>query len=351
MSNAGRKAAIAITGILLGTTLIGGSLVGQELLARTLEPKAAKEIADAGFTNIDVKFKGREAYLTGHGKTEREMERACKLVESMKGVRWARIEGNTDAPATGDPTDTTSPQVVGENEPTVSIKQGTEGVVLTGRVSTQEEADNLVAEAERVFGSPVDNQLVVNPDVDSQVWVTDLTHALSVSPPITGGSLEANSLGITLGGEVANDTDAAALSSAMDTVHLPFTNGITVAQAPTAELTDDEIATINNTVIGFSMKSYELDTTAQQQLDKVVPLLNKSTKNLTIRGYLSSPHQEQNQARDSKARAQAVADYLISKGVPSSRIIVEGRGTADPIASNDTAAGRVANQRATLTLS
>ncbi len=55
----------------------------------------------------------------------------------------------------------------------------------------------------------------------------------------------------------------------------------------------------------------------------------------------------------SQRRAAAVADYLRSKSpklFPSGRIIVQGRGDADPVASNDTEAGRARNRRVEIVL-
>jgi outer membrane protein OmpA-like peptidoglycan-associated protein len=47
----------------------------------------------------------------------------------------------------------------------------------------------------------------------------------------------------------------------------------------------------------------------------------------------------------SEARAKAVADFLISQGINASRLDYEGRGPDQPIASNNTAAGRAKNRR------
>jgi len=47
----------------------------------------------------------------------------------------------------------------------------------------------------------------------------------------------------------------------------------------------------------------------------------------------------------SEARAKAVVDFLISRGISSSRLDYEGRGPDQPIASNKTAAGRAKNRR------
>ncbi|MGM3099360.1 OmpA family protein, partial [Bacillus cereus group sp. BC327] len=44
-------------------------------------------------------------------------------------------------------------------------------------------------------------------------------------------------------------------------------------------------------------------------------------------------------------RAAATRDYLVSRGVASKRISIDGRGEQEPIADNATAAGRAKNRR------
>lgn len=47
----------------------------------------------------------------------------------------------------------------------------------------------------------------------------------------------------------------------------------------------------------------------------------------------------------SERRAAAAAAYLASQGVPRTRIDATGRGESEPVASNDTAAGKAQNRR------
>lgn len=47
----------------------------------------------------------------------------------------------------------------------------------------------------------------------------------------------------------------------------------------------------------------------------------------------------------SLARADSVRDHLVSRGVDARIVRTEGRGSREPIASNDTAAGRAQNRR------
>lgn len=52
----------------------------------------------------------------------------------------------------------------------------------------------------------------------------------------------------------------------------------------------------------------------------------------------------------SERRADAVAGVLITSGVPSRRVVARGMGLSQPVASNDTAAGRAQNRRVEITI-
>lgn len=76
--------------------------------------------------------------------------------------------------------------------------------------------------------------------------------------------------------------------------------------------------------------------------------LQRKFKSVEVDGYASSEHHpwaEKHNQTLSEERAQAVVDYLISKGVPGNVISAKGFGTSNPVASNDTEEGRVANRR------
>lgn len=67
-------------------------------------------------------------------------------------------------------------------------------------------------------------------------------------------------------------------------------------------------------------------------------------------GYTDSTGGAQLNQRLSVERAQAVTNYLAQHGVNYSHLSAQGRGPADPIASNDTSAGRAMNRRVELYL-
>ena len=52
-----------------------------------------------------------------------------------------------------------------------------------------------------------------------------------------------------------------------------------------------------------------------------------------------------NNDRLSEARAETAASLLVQGGLPPDRIRTQGRGAREPVAANDTRAGRALNRR------
>jgi outer membrane protein OmpA-like peptidoglycan-associated protein len=67
-----------------------------------------------------------------------------------------------------------------------------------------------------------------------------------------------------------------------------------------------------------------------------------------LRGYTDSRGSAQVNLRLSRARAESVRKYMLSKGVPPTLISARGLGEVDPIASNESARGRTRNRRVEL---
>lgn len=68
-------------------------------------------------------------------------------------------------------------------------------------------------------------------------------------------------------------------------------------------------------------------------------------RELMIVGHTDATGTDSYNMNLSRERAQSTADYLMSRGVPSSRVRVVGRGEEEPVASNDSAEGRQLNRR------
>lgn len=103
----------------------------------------------------------------------------------------------------------------------------------------------------------------------------------------------------------------------------------------------------------FPEGGWEIDARGKATLAKLAPVLKTFTgQTILVKGYTDNvpigPELRQRFPTNvdlSKARAQSVANELISGGVPASMISVSGLGEADPVAPNDTAQGRAKNRR------
>jgi len=80
-------------------------------------------------------------------------------------------------------------------------------------------------------------------------------------------------------------------------------------------------------------------------------ILEYNVERIEIAGHTDSQGPETHNASLSQRRAQSVADMLQKFGIPSNKIVAKGYGESAPIASNDTADGRLMNRRVTAVVS
>lgn len=104
--------------------------------------------------------------------------------------------------------------------------------------------------------------------------------------------------------------------------------------------------TMSENMVNFGFDSSELTSAAKANLDKLATVLkNNMDTNINIYGHTDSRGTDAYNLSLSERRAAAVRSYLISQGVASSRMITMGMGEKEPVASNETDAGRAENRR------
>lgn len=102
--------------------------------------------------------------------------------------------------------------------------------------------------------------------------------------------------------------------------------------------------------VTFEFDSAKLTEQAQNRLDNVIAALNASPDvKFSIAGYTDSIGSEAYNQKLSERRAQSVKEYLVEHGISPSRITrVVGYGESNPVATNETEAGRAQNRRVEL---
>lgn len=102
----------------------------------------------------------------------------------------------------------------------------------------------------------------------------------------------------------------------------------------------------------FEFESTTLKPYTQRIMDRLANFLQQnSAYGVAVQGHTDSVGDGGTNLEFSRARAQSVSQALTSRGVASRRISAQGFGERQPIASNDTAAGRRENRRVEVILS
>jgi outer membrane protein OmpA-like peptidoglycan-associated protein len=110
------------------------------------------------------------------------------------------------------------------------------------------------------------------------------------------------------------------------------------------------IVSLSDVLFDFNQAS--LKPGAKEKLAKVSGiLLAYPSLHMNVEGHTDSVGSDDYNLKLSQRRADAVRDYLTSNGISSSSVQSIGLGKADPVASNDNAAGRQQNRRVEMVVS
>jgi chemotaxis protein MotB len=131
------------------------------------------------------------------------------------------------------------------------------------------------------------------------------------------------------------------------------------ADEATIQMLQGRLRVTMNDRILFPSGGYRINERAREHLLKMVPTLQglRNTR-VIVEGYTDTTPVGAEMRREgittnldlSSRRADTVADVLIRGGVPRGIVSADGRGDANPVASNSTPEGRAQNRRIEVTL-
>lgn len=114
---------------------------------------------------------------------------------------------------------------------------------------------------------------------------------------------------------------------------------------------DGQIYLIMPGNITFDSNDASIKAGFQPVLNSVAKVIKEYNKTLVqVNGYTDSTGSTATNNSLSLMRANSIANYLKIQGVDASRILANGYGSSNPIASNATAAGREQNRRVEIVL-
>lgn len=101
----------------------------------------------------------------------------------------------------------------------------------------------------------------------------------------------------------------------------------------------------------FDTNKSNVQGTSATTLDKLAGIFKEYPKsNVLVEGHTDSAGSDEYNMNLSKQRAQSVTDYLISKGISSSRFDTKWYGETQPVGDNSTSEGKAKNRRVELAI-
>jgi outer membrane protein OmpA-like peptidoglycan-associated protein len=239
-------------------------------------------------------------------------------------------------------------------------------VRASGVVRDQDEKTSIVDALNAVFGADkVRSDISVDPGAAPASWVGNFRAALDA---IKGANVDAIFQGdkINVGGasmdDAARDKVIAALKGvvgagvAVGALSDKTAAAVAVANdRATTELASlqsgfgvkDLLFALNDSAVNFASDSAEVPESMAPFLKTAAAHLKqlKAGHVLEIAGYTDNTGDAALNLALSQKRAEAVRQALIKYGADPDMLVAKGYGEADPIASNDTAEGRLKNRR------
>ncbi|EFK59678.1 OmpA family protein [Sphingobacterium spiritivorum] len=159
---------------------------------------------------------------------------------------------------------------------------------------------------------------------------------------LIGGKAGNTAVG-AIAGAVIGGAAGALIGKKMDKQAAEIEN--TVAGAEVIKSDEGIIVKFDEGIL-FDFNKSDLKASAKTNISKLVATLNKEpdTKILVI-GHTDNIGSLAANQKVSEARAAAVKTYAVSQGLNGGRINTEGKNYSEPLASNDTDAGRAENRR------
>jgi outer membrane protein OmpA-like peptidoglycan-associated protein len=230
-------------------------------------------------------------------------------------------------------------------------------VALLAACGTSNQANPALEQARNAFqGAAADPQVASNATLDLRNAEASLRRAEAAQAD--GDTEEANHQAYITSQQVAVARENARYAQARSTV----SNADTARAQARASSLEQQLAelqakqTDRGMVVAvsdvlFATGQSELMPGAENELARLGQVLRDNPEQtIVVEGYTDSTGSSATNLRLSEARAEAVREALVRYGADPRRITIRGMGSANPVASNATAAGRQANRRVEVVL-
>ena len=303
-------------------------------ISSDVKENACKVVSEFGLDCAKVlEVKGRDVLLKGEIGPEIEKNKLLKKVASVRGVRSVE--------------DKLSPYVL--ERPWLKVKISKEQITIEGLLPNSVSIEDIKKLLSQKFPNRnIEIKIMARPKVATADWINDLPDMLDLVAQADDAEIEISDKGIKISGYVSSQAKKVSLVKKLREIaeNLPVINWL-VVKVPEEILLEEALSDIiSEEPITFIPGTAQLTMRSEETLDEIARILKKYPDiKLEVAAYMDSVGDDEYNLELSKKRAENVVNYLISKGVPSERLVAKGYGEANPVASNESAAGRIKNRR------
>lgn len=236
------------------------------------------------------------------------------------------------------------------DEPQFSIQFGRNQLRITGTTVSAEHEAALLQLVREQFKT-ADTQTAFKAAIGvTPEWETASIRLLYLVAATNSANALLDTDGIEIRGTTRNATNfkdrLSFLQSAMPAEKDVVADVLAVVSTPLDTLCRRTFDNLNNQAIRFRQASTSIRRSSYPVLHRLIEFaFNCRQQKFVIAGHSDATGNEAWNLQISRARAQAVADHLVQKGISPNRLLVEGFGSSSPIADNDTVQGREKNRR------
>lgn len=238
-------------------------------------------------------------------------------------------------------------QSLGGDDTSGAARGNSGQVVATGVVPDEATKQMILGRLRALYGRDVVvDEITVGGVAAPKGWAGHIQQMLVPEiRSVSKGELRISGRDIEISGAVADERGRKQVISHMaqalnSSFHI--SNGLEVAASGQKRID----RRLDNRIVEFESGSARLTSSGRKLLDDLTPtLLTLQDQGIEIIGHTDNRGPRASNNALSTARAEAVKDYLVARGMNAGNLISLGAGEQRPLASNDSPEGRARNRR------
>jgi len=329
-----------------------GAFVTAPNIEEQVEETVASNLAAKGFAGAGVVAAGQTVNVDA-ALPANEVAHAQAVARSTRCSTWVGrlicptdvdLDARTIAEVVPEPAPVVEPVVQARPHDFRLLVDGRDAR-LVGEVPNEDARASLVEQARGQFDQ-VQDELRVTGETATDQWPLAAGRAVLVTSGFERGYASWEGASFSAQGLVLAENEALVRSQFNAATDSPRLGALSLEIAKTSDTCNEEFAAaLSASTINFTTGSAAIDASSQSLLADLAQTANQCAGSLRIEGHTDNVGKNESNMTLSQERATAVQVALAELGVASARLSAVGFGESQPIASNESAAGRAQNRR------